>query len=180
MCKWRIWEVFSLLLGAGNSKASCLVYSCLPRCSVGPEISVQNNLGAEKPGRSISVAMWLMEDVFSSANSSKTAELIQGPGEGKAMSLPGWPSQHPGHQRGWQPLMWAQLTGCRAVASQGLDLGCCRRVCPRVVLPGPQHCSSLSPEPSSPQCLVSQQWGNSWGPTVLLHLIIEREVERKL
>lgn len=108
---------------------------------------------AKEPGSLISeaVGMGLMEDVFSSANSSKTAKQVQGPGEGEgeAMSLPSWAKSAPRGPEGLGTPPVGTAHWLQLLLAQGLDLGCCWCICPGIVLPCPQHCSSLSP-----QCLV--------------------------
>lgn len=129
------------------------MYSCLPRSSVGPECSVQNNLRAEKPGSFISEAVgcgaygrclllcqliWDCRAVPESwqRESHEPARLSQVSTQGTTGAGNPWC----GHNSLAAQLLFAQALG----------LGCYRGV----VLPGPQHCSSLSPEPPSPQCLV--------------------------
>lgn len=51
--------------------------------------------------------------------------------KGKPWACQAEPSQHPEHQRGWEPLLWAQLTGCRVVTCPGLGFGMLQTHMPR-------------------------------------------------
>lgn len=129
------------------------MYSCLPRCSVGPESRVQNNLRARKPGSLISEAV----GHGAYGGCLLLCQLIQdcraGPGSWQKESHePARLSQVSTQStRGaGSPCCGHNSLAAELLLAQGLDLGCCRHICPGVVLPGPQPCSSFSPEPSSP------------------------------